>query len=136
LEAQIERKGVTEMAILKERLGYGALGVVLTLAILYPWLKETRREQQWGLLLTPEDVKGACGRPQSDDGYTLTYIIGDRYMALNFFGANHRMFLQKVTFHAVPQGVPSGGIYVVTRDQITEHFRKGYLPACIEQAVQ
>jgi len=124
------------MATLKERLGYGVLGVVLTLAVLYPWLKETRREQRWGLLLTPEDVKGACGQPESDDGYRLTYTIGNRYMELNFFGANHRLFLQKVTFHAAPQGVPSGDIYVVTREQIKEHVRKGWLPACLEQAAE
>jgi len=124
------------MASLKERLGFGALGVLLTLLVLYPMLKETRREQRWGLLLTPQDVKGACGRPESDDGYTLTYKIRDRYMELSFFGMNHRMFLQKVKFHAVPEGVPSGGINVVTQEEISEHVRKGWLPACMEQAVQ
>ncbi len=124
------------MATLKERLGYGALGVLLTLLVLYPMLKETRREQRWGLLLTPQDVKGACGRPESDDGYTLTYKIRDRYLELSFFGMNHRMFLQKVKFHAVPEGVPSGAINVVTQEEISEHVRKGWLPACMEQAVQ
>jgi len=124
------------MASLKERLGFGALGMLLTLLVLYPMLKETRREQRWGLLLTPQDVKGACGRPESDDGYTLTYKIRDRYMELSFFGMNHRMFLQKVKFHAVPEGVPSGGINVVTQEEISEHVRKGWLPACMEQAVQ
>jgi hypothetical protein len=124
------------MTTLKERLGFGALGVVLTLLVLYPMLKETRREQRWGLLLTPEDVKGACGKPQTDDMFRLTYTIKDRYMELSFFGANHRMFLQKVTFHAAPDGVPSGTINVVTVEQINEHVRKGWLPACMEQAVQ
>jgi len=128
------------MATLKERLGYGALGAALGAALalfaVYPWLKEARREQQWGLLLTPEDVKSACGKPESDDGYRLTYTIGDRYMELNFFEMNHRMFLRKVKFHAVPQGVPTGDIYQVTREQISEYVRKEFLPTCMEQAVQ
>jgi len=125
-----------QMTTLKERLGYGALGVLLTVVVLYPMLKETRREQRWGLLLTPEEVKSACGKPETDDGYRLTYTIGDRHMELNFFGMNHRMFLQKVTFHRAPDGVPSGSINVVTSEQISEHVRKGFLPACMEQVVE
>jgi hypothetical protein len=50
-----------------------AVGALLTVLVLYPTLKETKREQQWGLLLSPEDVKGTCGKPQADDGYKLTY---------------------------------------------------------------
>ena len=53
----------------------GSWRVLLTLLALYPTLKETRREQRWGLLLTPEDVKGVCGKPESDDGYRLTYRV-------------------------------------------------------------
>jgi hypothetical protein len=110
--------------------------LILTLVVLYPKLKETSRERRWGLSLTMEDVKLACGPPQADGPYQLKYIVGNRYMELSFLEANHRMFLQNVKFHAVPDGVPSGQIYKVTQEQISDYVKKGFLPACLEQAVQ
>jgi hypothetical protein len=49
------------MTTLKAKAGYLAVGVLLTLIVLYPTLRQTMREQKFGLLLSPEEVK-ACLR--------------------------------------------------------------------------
>ncbi len=81
---------------LKGKVLYTLLGVVLTVFVLYPILKTTFREQPFGLMLSPEEVKGSCGRPLTNDGYTLTYLYKDRRVELRFMGAQHRMFLTDV----------------------------------------
>ena len=48
------------------------VGALLAVFALYPTLQETRRNQRWGLLLSPEEIRAACGNPQADDGYKLT----------------------------------------------------------------
>lgn len=70
------------MTTIKAKAGYMAVGALLTVLFLFPTLKETRREQKWGLLLSPEEVKVTCGKPQADDWYKLTYIEGDRRVEL------------------------------------------------------
>jgi len=77
-----------------------AIGVLLTIFTLYTSLEETRREQRWGLLLSPEEVKGRCGKPQADDGYKLTYFDGNRHLELQFMGMQHRMYLADVRWSA------------------------------------
>jgi hypothetical protein len=52
---------------LKGKIIYTLLGVVLTVFILYPTVMETFREQKVGLLPSPEEVKGSCGKPQGND---------------------------------------------------------------------
>lgn len=114
-------------------LGFAALGALITVLVLYPTLKETRREQQWGLLLSPEDVKTTCGRPQTDEIYKLTYIDGDKRVELQFYGYQHRMFLQRVNWSS---SKGAGDIYQVSREQISESVKYGYVPACLELAAQ
>jgi hypothetical protein len=113
--------------------GCVAFGALLAVAALYPTLKETRREQRWGLLMSPEDVKTTCGKPQTDDNFKLTYVYGDSRVDLQFFGWNHRMFLQRVDWQSSRS---AGTIYQVSRDQISENVRGGYLPACLDQAAK
>ena len=109
------------------------LGAVLTILVLYPLLKQTRREQQWGLLMTPEDVKAVCGRPQTDDIYTLTYVLGERHIELRFYGMNHQMFLQQVKWGS-DRG--AGDINQVSRTAIDQYVANGQLPACLGQAAR
>jgi hypothetical protein len=114
-------------------LGCVALGALLTLVILWPTIRDSRREQRWGLLLAPEDVKATCGKPQADDIYTLTYVEGDRTVRLQFFQTNHRMFLQNVHW-ASSKG--SGEIKQVTLSQIDQYVRNGWVPPCLGFAAQ
>ena len=103
------------MAGVKIKVAYFVAGVLLTVFALDPLLKETKREQPLGLLLSPEDIKSACGNPQRDDIYTLVYSIGDRRVELDFRGANHRMFLHHVKWSGIQTGVPTGNINQVTK---------------------
>ena len=121
---------------IKHKALYFFAGVLLTVIALYPTLKQTRREQQWGLLMTPEDVKLACGKSESDDISRLAYSIGNRHVELRFVGMNHRWFLQHVNFRAIPDGVPVGDIYQVTKRAISDDVEKGFLPSCLLQAAQ
>jgi len=109
------------------------VGVLLTVLFLLPTLKETSREQKYGLLLSPEDVKGTCGQPQADDIYKLTYFDGDRRVELQFMGMNHRMFLTKVNW-VYSKGFPVGEIRQVSRAQISDEVKHGWLPSCLEDA--
>jgi hypothetical protein len=121
------------MTTVTVRAGFALLGALVTVLALYPILKATRRDQQWGLLLSPEEVKATCGKPQSDDIFTLTYVEPDRRVELQFFGASHRMFLSHVKWHS-SQG--SGDIYQVTGKEISDAVAKGHLPACVGLAAQ
>jgi hypothetical protein len=121
------------MTTVKAKAGYMAAGALLTVFALYPTLKETRREQQWGLLLSPEAVKSTCGKPQADDIYTLTYVEGDRRVELQFMGANHLMFLNHVKWSSSRGG---GEINQVSREAMREHVANGWLPACVGLAAQ
>jgi len=110
-----------------------AAGALLTVFALWPLLKETRREQRWGLLMSPEEVKGTCGAPQADDIWKLTYVDGDRRVELRFFGANHKIFLQQVKWSS-SRG--AGAINQVSSNQISEWVKSGWLPACLGQAAR
>jgi hypothetical protein len=112
---------------------YFLVGVALTVFAFYPILKGLRREQRWGLLLSPEEVKATCGRPQVDDLYVLTYIDGDRRTELRFFGANHQMFLTNVKWSS---SKGSGEIRQVSRGLISEYVKNGWLPACLDAAAR
>jgi len=48
---------MTAMTTAKAKAGYMLVGVLLTVFIFYPTLKQTFREQKDGLLLSPEEVK-------------------------------------------------------------------------------
>jgi len=124
------------MTTLKAKAAYFGLGALLTIFALYPTLKLTMREQQFGLLLSPEEVKITCGKPQIEDwtGYALTYIEGDRRVELQFMTANHRMYLNKVKWASSKGGV--GQITKVSRDSISDWVKQGWLPACLEQAAR
>jgi hypothetical protein len=121
------------MTTIKTKLGYTTVGVLLTAFALYPTLKETMRETRWGLLLSPEEVKTTCGKPQADDSYNLTYVDGDWHVELKFLGSNHRMFLNHVKWSS---GKGGGDINQVTRTAISENVKSGVLPACLEQAAR
>ena len=121
------------MTTIKAKVSYTAAGVLLTVFALYPYLKAMMREQRVGLLLSPEDVKAACGKPQSDDIYTLTYIDGDRRVELQFMGSDHRMFLNRVKWSS---SKASGQITQVTRQAISDYVKYGGLPTCLEQAAR
>ncbi len=122
------------MTTLKAKAGYTAVGVLLTLIVLYPTIKETMREQKdFGLLLSPEEVKLACGKPQADDWYKLTYIEGDRRVELQFMSFNHRMYLNKVKWSSSKD---AGNIYQVSRDAISGDVKRGWLPVCLEDAAR
>jgi hypothetical protein len=113
--------------------GFVVLGALLAVIALYPLLKQTRREQEWGLVMTPEDVMSVCGRPQSDNIYTLTYIQGDKHIELRFYGMNHRMFLQHVKWNSNRE---AGDINQVSRAAIDQYVASGALPACLSQAAK
>src|SRR5579859_3771977 len=121
------------MTTTKAKAGYFLVGVLLTVFALYPMLKQTFREQRDGLLLSPEEVKGACGRPQADDWYKLTYIEGDRRVELQFMGVNHRMFLNNVKWQS---SKGAGEIRQVSREQISDYVKHGWLPQCLEDVAQ
>jgi hypothetical protein len=121
------------MTTTKARVGYTAAGVLLTVFALYPTIKGTMREQRWGLLLSPEEVRATCGKPQDDDLFGLTYIDGDRRVELRFFGLNHRMFLNHVKWSS---SKGAGDINQVTRTAISEYVKSGWLPSCLELAAQ
>jgi hypothetical protein len=121
------------MTTIKAKAGYLSVGALLTVFALWPMLKETNREQRWGLLLSPEEVKATCGRPQADDIFKLTYVEGDRRVELQFFGANHRMFLQHVKWSSSKGG---GEINKVSRDAISDYVKRGWLPSCLEVVAQ
>jgi len=125
---------MTAMTTAKAKAGYMLVGVLLTVFILYPTLKQTFREQKDGLLLSPEEVKAACGRPQADDLYKLTYVEGDRRVELQFMGANHRMFLNDVKWHSSKGG--AGEIRQVTKERISDFVKQGWLPVCLEDLAQ
>jgi hypothetical protein len=114
---------------LKGKLLYTLLGVVLTLLVLYPIVKTTFREQSYGLMMTPEEVKGLCGPPQSDNGYVLTYLYHDHHVELGFMGVQHRMFLTDVKWTS---STGAGHIRQVTKDQISDYVRHDYIPICLE----
>jgi hypothetical protein len=126
--------GIGIMTTAKAKAGYMAVGALLTILVLLPLLKQAKREQEWGLLLTPEEVKGACGKPQADDVYTLTYVDGDLRTELRFMGANHKIFLNHVKWTSSKGG--SGDIYKVSKDLISDHVKRGWLPACLERAAE
>lgn len=117
----------------KVKAEYLLLGVVLAILFLYPALKETFREQKYGLLLSPEDVKATCGKPQIDDLFKLTYIEGDRRVELQFTGVNHRMYLKHVQWGT---NNISGSINQVSVHWINEYVGQGALPACLKVAAQ
>src|SRR5216683_6137166 len=117
------------MTTAKAKAGYMLVGVLLTVFALYPTLKETFKEQKYGLLLSPEEVKAACGRPQADDLFKLTYIEGDRRVELEFKGVNHRMFLNHVKWTS---SKGAGNINQVTKDQLSDYVKHGWLPPCLE----
>jgi hypothetical protein len=121
------------MTTVKAKAGYMAAGALLTVFSLYPMLKETRREQRWGLLLSPEEVKLTCGKPQADEIFELIYVEGDRRLELQFFGWNHRIFLQHVKWSS-SRG--SGQINQVSREQLSEYVKNAGLPACLEAAAR
>src|SRR5260370_24077142 len=114
---------------LKGKLLYTLLGVVLTVLVLYPTLKSTFREQPFGLMLSPEEVKGICGRPLTDDGYLLTYLHRDRRVELRFMGVQHRMFLTDVKWTS---NTGAGEIRQVTKDAISDYVRHDYIPIFLE----
>jgi hypothetical protein len=94
-------------------------------------------------MLSPEDVKTSCGKPQVDDIYTLTYVNGVRRVKLEFLGVNHRMYLNKVKWDVQTNGQATfnangglGDISQVTRDLINEHVKAGNLPACLGEAAR
>ena len=118
----------------KAKAAYLAVGALLTIFILYPTLRGTMREQKWGLLLSPEEVKAACGNPHADDSYKLTYVDGDRRVELQFIGANHKMYLNHVKWQRSNGGV--GDISQVSRALISDFVKNGWLPACVETASQ
>jgi hypothetical protein len=105
----------------------------VTVFALYPALKQTMREQKWGLLLSPEDVRATCSKPQDDDLFGLTYVDGDRRVELRFFGSNHRMFLNHVKWSS---SKGAGDINQVTRAAISDYVKSGSLPSCLELAAQ
>jgi hypothetical protein len=119
-----------QMTTIKAKAFYMLVGVALTVFVLYPTLKQTFREQKDGLLLSPEEVKSTCGKPQVDDLYTLTYVDGDRRVVLQFMGANHRMFLNNVKWTSSKGGV--GEIRQVTKVGISDFVKHGWLPVCLE----
>ncbi len=121
------------MTTTKAKVCYTAAGVLLTVFALYPTIKETMREQRWGLLLSPEDMKGTCGKSQADDIYKLTYVDGDRHAELQFIGANHRMFLQHVKWSS---NKDRGDINQVSREAISDYVKRGWLPSCLEDAAR
>lgn len=121
------------MTTAKAKAGYMLVGVLLAVFALYPTLKLTFREQKDGLLLSPEEVKVTCGRPQADDLYKLTYIDGDKRVELQFMGANHRMFLNNVKWSS---SKGSGEIRQVSKDQISDYVKHGWLPQCMEDVSQ
>jgi hypothetical protein len=119
------------------------VGVVLTVLALYPALRETRRNQRWGLLLSPEEIKAACGNPQADDGYKLTYVGGDRHVELQFMGVGHKMYLRQVKWNVGTSDLAkfnaaggSGEIRLVTSDAISDYVKSGNLPACLGEAAR
>lgn len=91
------------------------------------------QEQKSGLLLSPEEVKATCGKPQADDWYKLTYINGDRSVELQFVGVNHRMYLNKVKWSSSKSG---GEIYQVSRGAISDYVKQGWLPVCLEDVAR
>ena len=117
----------------KVKAGYLLLGVLLAVLCLYPTVKETFREQKYGLLLSPEDVKATCGKPQIDDLFKLTYIEGDRRVELQFTGVNHRMYLSHVQWST---NNASGSINLVSVHLINDYVGQGSLPACLKVAAQ
>ncbi len=119
---------------LKGRVIYTLLGALLTVFALYPTLKETFREQKYGLLLSPEDVKATCGKPQAEDFFKLIYVNGDHRAELQFMGVNHRMYLNDVKWSSTQGGV--GEIRQVTRDNISDYVKHGWLPVCLEDAAK
>ena len=120
---------------LKGKIIYTLLGVVLTVFVLYPTVKETFREQKVGLLLSPEEVKGSCGKPQEDEVYKLTYFDGDHRTELRFTGVQHRMFLTNVKWSSVKSG-GTGEIRVVSQDAVSDYVKHSWLPACLEDATK
>lgn len=116
------------MTTAKAKAGYLIVGALLTLFILYPTLKETRREQPQGLLLSPEEVKAACGKPQVDDLFKLTYVENDRNLELQFMGWNHKMYLSDVKWGSSNS---SGHIPRVSTDAISDYVTRGALPTCL-----
>jgi hypothetical protein len=88
------------MTTVLARAGYILAGALLTVLLLYSTLKETSREQKFGLLMSPEEVKLACGTPQVDDVYRLSYVDGDKRVDLQFMSVNHRMFLNHVKWNS------------------------------------
>jgi len=118
---------------LRTRVIFFVVGILFALIAVYPMLKLTMREQNWGLLMTPEDVKLSCGTPQADEIYKLTYVVGDSRVELQFMGANHRWFLRHVKWGSSDGG---GDINQVSRDLISQYVKSGQLPQCLEAAAQ
>ena len=119
---------------LKAKVGYTLLGALLAVLILFPTLRETFREQKYGLLLSPEEVKATCGRPQIDDLFKLTYVNGDRRVELQFMGVNHRMYLNHVKWSSTNGGV--GDINLPAKDAISDYVKHGWLSVCLEDAAK
>jgi hypothetical protein len=122
------------MTTAKAKAGYLLVGALLTVLVLFPTLKETFREQKYGLLLSPEEVKATCGRPQTDDLFKLTYVDGDRRVELQFMGVNHRMYLNHVKWSSTKGGV--GDINQVSRAAIGDYVGHGWLPPCLKDSAQ
>jgi hypothetical protein len=118
---------------LKAKIIWFVAGVLITLLVLFPILRDTTREQRWGLLMSPEEVKLNCGTPQADDGYKLKYVTGDRSVELQFFDWNHKFFLNRVTWNSPGE---SGSIYKVSLAQITQSVADGKLPVCLQKAAE
>ncbi len=126
-------KGTTvDVTTAKTKAFYFVAGALLAVFALYPLLKDRTREQTFGLMLLPEDVKATCGQPQVDAPYKLTYAYGDQTIELRFMAVNHRMFLNYIQWNS---GTGSGNIRRVTADSISNFVKSGSLPPCLEQTV-
>jgi hypothetical protein len=121
------------MTMIKGNVGYLLAGVLFTVLILSPFLREMGREQASGLLMTPEEVKFVCGKPQLDNIYELTYVTGDRRVELRFIGVNHRIYLNHVNWTS-SSGV--GDINKVSKELLSDAVKRGYLPQCLDDAAR
>lgn len=124
------------MTTMKVKVLYFAAGILLTVFALYPMLKETRRDQPSGMLLSPEEVKLSCGKPKVDDTYVLKYVEGDKSIELEFLSANHRMFLARLKSSG--GNGSSGGVSLASTDAIKSYkeISKGWIPSCMDDLVK
>jgi hypothetical protein len=113
---------------------YFLVGVAV-LFVLFVLLRFAFAPPQFGLTTSSDEIRMACGEPQSNAPYILHYVDGKHDVQINFTTVEHKTYLNAIRWRLEMPSVGSGVIAPVTKDKINEAVRNGSLPGCLSAVV-